>query len=545
VANINDNYFLEIPGYSANLSNFVEYLKSTAKIDASLQTGSISFHHSPSQDYFELFKIADRVNTDNSALEKIASEYFSKTKKTLMENSCEISKKLVSKIKDFTRDDISKDNFSKLSFFIETYRRLIFFFNDFTPNLISKTLLPLFFKIFSEGEIYAVRLNCLLEHRFGILRGLQWITNQTFMKTFNENKNHFPGFNTLKNLHMFSIFHMDDFFHPLFISLTTFMFGFTAFTALYSSDGSTLQLPNNEFIFIFLFGENINWQPIFKDQTLRISEEVSFSSQHKQQKNWEISVPDSFPLPIEHIYKPQFSGLEKRELEKPITFTAHQYSNLLKWWTEKLDSLFNYLLDPTNFADEQKINPERQFLTGLTIDRIFKEISTIEAEMRQNNPPFVSFQLSFAVLDKISNLIAKGDRQEEPKVFEKLLSKNKIILELNNVFNTMPKPFDNYFRIKFKKTFEKMVDDIEKSIFLKGILTNNDEVKILDKNLPVEEYLPHLIRSLRNSHHGYLIKNKDLEYLKVTDGDNLINVLPKLIKFYIFWLLDKVDNLKI
>jgi hypothetical protein len=530
------DYILEIPIQRPETKNILDYLKTQSHFDVEFKNNHFVFHPENPKTYFSLFKVADKNKIFDSAIQEIISVFGAISDA----DTCTACKDAVNEIKHLKREELGKDDFLKLAFLIDTYRYLIFLSKELAPYIFYKELIPLFLSLFPNGEIYATRKNVLLEKRFTALRGFHLIANETFMKRAGSGKD-FPGFNTLQKFHTFSILNLDDFLKPLFLLFEPFIFGFSCQTAI---NPPKQNISRDEFTFIFLFGENINWLPVMQyvEKGYQKVMPDGYSG-----KKIDIIIPKDSPWGLENIYNPSFFGIVKRQTNNNLYFSSPEYFNLIEWWFDKLNHLFNYLLNPINFTKHNnKINPDRQFVTALTVDRIFKESSLVQTELRKNPVPFVSFNLSFAVLDKISGLISQGGiNGNDAEIFKKLLKKSIITPKLREIFDTLPHPFDNYFRNQFKKDYTKLEKAVKDSIFLDIFSTSvKDKMNISGKNISFEEYIPDILRTIRNSHHGYIFNDmKKFDNLKFSTGEKLINVFPEITKFYLIWMLGKIDNL--
>lgn len=512
-----EKIFLDWPNYVSKSEHFARFLRERGLFDFSTNDRQLIFasqqnHHK----YFTLNEIAQKGVFEESKLQRIFLNKYPGVDESLQ-------KKVNEAFEKFSTKEYEKNKYdsTSLSLFIETCKLALLTFPN-PPFLLKEKLIPLFIKNYPNGSIWNIKLNFLMETRFSIMRALFSLNRQ---EVFNSKFN-FEGFNSLKKLEMLSIVNISDFVVPLLFLFPPHVIGFSC---------STFSPPKDCHILIFIFEKPVDYTPMFDYDICKIN----FYNQGTNRK-LEWFIPKKYPLLIRDLYSSSTPHIKIVEHKVSVTFSQSQIRNLLEWWTEKLDSLFNFLLNPVNFCKEadggKKIEPHLQFLTSLTINRIFKEMNLVE----MSNHPSVPLIISFSIIDKLASLIAKGNTTEETKIFKSLVNENFMFSKIDKVCQNMPAPFNYKLRKMFKETYKELKEGVRNGLFPKDLF-DKGKISLEGKTETVDEFLSNLLRAIRNTHHGYLIKDK--KYLAVHDGDDILYALPKLMKFYLLWLLSESGNI--
>lgn len=389
----------------------------------------------------------------------------------------------------------SKD--SSIKNFFDNVKALIFFSDDREIVQYSKEIItPEFQKRFPNGSIHLLKTDDRLIKRQAFIRSIMAL--QRLPELFEMKNEDFPGFGSMKSLQT-SIASQS-----IAVYLANFLLSFEPMSYGIFVD------KINSFI-IFLFGAPFN----IKERS-----------------------PVTF---VDHYKSYEFLNLDKTNLiegynlfDKTI-WEPEQYKFFFYNYIEKLNNLMNYIYDPTNFVDSNGfIDGFKAFKIQFTVNQIIAESCLIHSEYSN---PHIRVRFSFAILDKIANLIKTiypSKYDNETVIFKKLVDIQQIAT-LYTLFNNFPTPFNNYLKHKMKKAFEDLYSGIRKSVFIKSRISNN--MVVIDstdpqKNITFNQYTQDIIRALRNTHHGYGLDDGQLNRLLLSDcsiGRSIEFIIPMIV----------------
>lgn len=223
---------------------------------------------------------------------------------------------------------------------------------------------------------------------------------------------------------------------------------------------------------------------------------------------------------------------------------------LLQWWPTRLNVIYSHALDPTNFADEAaRYRPERQVAWMLTFERLVADSLVIRANPHGSG--LVLQQAAFDLLDKAEVLLGYG--ADTGKGFQRLLRRAEMTEVLDRVWETrlpvqMQQRFKRYADHLFEKLYEQIrAEAYEHRVADDGVFVWSDpENRLIKRNW--EDYLPKLIRAIRNSAHGLVEQLEAPSQHKArniiaTHSGKLPSVLPDLAALISFALIADAERL--
>lgn len=379
--------------------------------------------------------------------------------------------------------------------------------NPILSKVFNENIAPFFFKYFPEGSIWFVGISDVMEARksaIAMLFSAFQIPGLFEARDSLVNK----GFSTLRNMENLSSMSMDNLIAPLFLLFSPYSCGFSC------------QRPSG--IFIFSFGKSINYLP-------------------------------PFPWRLQDIYRNDTSyhagyretTQKHKKRYEVASWNNSQFVALFKWYIHRLNELIKYLLDPGNFIDDNgELQPDRQFYSGLTINRIIYEVLIVLSEYQSQ---YLKRSYLFSSLDKISMLLEKSagnkTNTKEPEIFKNLFRESFITKKISPIISAIPSPFGNYFRNRSKEVLKDINKTIIDGIFI-DILKKVNSIRLKSKGVDREEskedYIVNYLREIRNTHHGYIIKKP--EYICINNG-NISNLIPEIAGLYLLVLLSDVRNI--
>lgn len=385
--------------------------------------------------------------------------------------SSEEKDKLIKKIKS--------EELSIKDFFEFVGRAIFFFENKDLSELFAETITPAFQKRFPKGSIHLLQVDPLLLSREAYARLVMASKELPDLLDFKK-KEEFQGFQSMRALQSTLAINTIDSYLPL-ILLGFRPEAYGIFKAKISGS------------FIFLFGEPVHLIETYP-QTFA-----------------------SFFIPKDFLNVYKGSPEDTYEVFHHANWPPEQYNKLFYSFIDRLNNLIDYFYDISNFTDlDGYIDGLKAFNSIYTINRIAAETSLILTEYQKS---LVTIPFSFAIFDKIANLIMLFKGTNEVDVFKKLVCKEEMI-KLQSLFDYYPAPFNNFFRNRFKKAFDGLNTKVLDSIFLKKRIIGDSVV--LDtlnpkNNLEKKKYISEFIRALRNTHHGYAINASQLKKLIISN----------------------------
>jgi hypothetical protein len=197
----------------------------------------------------------------------------------------------------------------------------------------------------------------------------------------------------------------------------------------------------------------------------------------------------------------------------------------VRWIVERYNALAFHQTDPAEFLDDDNlIDFVTCFEHALTLDRAFRKgmscVLSAESVVRKES--------AMEIADIIGELasywkLAAG----APEHFKQLVHPRHGVALLKTAFGTAPAPFAVLFSDIAASIYEGLRDTVTGSVFVPTKKTTSG-ILVRDRTLSSEnvesneDFSANVVRSLRNTHHGYLTKNdrslRPSRYLALVDG---------------------------
>jgi hypothetical protein len=116
---------------------------------------------------------------------------------------------------------------------------------------------------------------------------------------------------------------------------------------------------------------------------------------------------------------------------------------LLQWWVARLNFVYSYLLDPTNFDDLGRHAAPRQVATLLTLECLLADLLLVQAGFQ--GAELARQQAAFDLLDKAEALLGFGV-SGSGQGFERLLRRASMLTRLDEVWPRLPLQLQSRFR---------------------------------------------------------------------------------------------------
>jgi hypothetical protein len=224
---------------------------------------------------------------------------------------------------------------------------------------------------------------------------------------------------------------------------------------------------------------------------------------------------------------------------------------LLQWWVTRLNRIYSHACDPTRFGDSLgRFRPTRQAAWQLTFERMLADLLVIRSSPQAST--LMLHQAAFDLLDKAEALLDYGSKKSGMG-FQRLLRRGEMIDRLNRKWNTcLPVQLRGRFRKYTEHLYARLYEEIRADAYShrvtqRGILVwSDDEERLIERQM--DDYVPKLIRAIRNSAHGLIEqlesphKHKERNLIATHTG-KLPAVLPDLAALIGFALVADADGL--
>ena len=176
----------------------------------------------------------------------------------------------------------------------------------------------------------------------------------------------------------------------------------------------------------------------------------------------------------------------------------------LPWWVERLNILYSHATDPTDFQDELgRHDAAAQMAWFLTLERMLADGILLLSDARAG--AVVRMQLAFDLLDKAETLLGYSLR-DSGLGFMDLLRRGKTVPRLKQAWASLPGGLAKRFCDHTELAYDLMYEDVREHALQHRLTRNGMRVARDDPAQPtpmtMDEYVPELVRAVRNSSHG-------------------------------------------
>jgi hypothetical protein len=184
---------------------------------------------------------------------------------------------------------------------------------------------------------------------------------------------------------------------------------------------------------------------------------------------------------------------------------AGEIESLLQWWVGRMNIVYSHLLDPTRFCDRLgKHEASRQAAWLLTFERLLADLLSIQSFVQ--GPELARQQAAFDLLDKAESLLGY-DRRRSGQGFERLLRRQTMIARLDKAWDLLPVQLRPRFRRQTRRAYDRLYRGVIEHAFAHRVDSRSVRVAEPDgalRSVAFEEYVPSIVRAVRNSAHGFL-----------------------------------------
>jgi hypothetical protein len=177
---------------------------------------------------------------------------------------------------------------------------------------------------------------------------------------------------------------------------------------------------------------------------------------------------------------------------------------LLQWWVARLNVVYSYLLDPTNFAVLGRHSAPLQVATLLTLERLLADLLLVQTGFQ--GAELARQQAAFDLLDKAEALLGFGV-SGSGQGFERLLRRSSTVKRLDEVWQRLPLQLQPRFRAHTRALYDGMYAHVREHAYAHRLA--GGAIKVGPPGGPLvgrslEGYVPQLVRAVRNSAHGFI-----------------------------------------
>jgi hypothetical protein len=197
----------------------------------------------------------------------------------------------------------------------------------------------------------------------------------------------------------------------------------------------------------------------------------------------------------------------------------------IQWWVARLNVVYSYLADPTNFEQGGLHSAELQTAWFLTFERMLADMLLVQTGFQGSE--LARQQAAFDLLDKAEALLGFG-KQGSGQGFERLLRRASMVSRLEEVWGRLPVQLQQRFRGHTRALYDGIYGHVVDHAFPYRVAGQSIRVGAPGKKLTalsLESYVPELVRAIRNSAHGFIDiltsprMGKDRALLATHDGE--------------------------
>ncbi|MBN8568726.1 MAG: hypothetical protein J0M18_03770 [Ignavibacteria bacterium] len=388
---------------------------------------------------------------------------------------------------------------------------------NYMPDLLRYSFEETFLRKYPEGKIFYIRMDSTFYNKSGLMRAIYALANYPDIPM--NNPSDFSGFNILNK--WISV-ENHDYFNTL-INIAEYIF-FPYIMSFHTSWKLGIH---------FLFVPN---EPIEFKLGKFPRDILDFARGNAE------FAKNSFLI-----------STEKSDIYSKYCFetppTIDDYSNFVNWFLDKTQNFINFNFNVCNFPDETdptKIDPIYPLEYNISLMHILKISLSIMASNSSSNNKSTLFQVA-DMLDGLSNKLQLGIPNSDTELFTRLFNKNYSVPLMSDILNRSSLNIKGQLINVLEKIYDDLEKNIKDSIWVRTKVNGND-VNVKNKALATEnienisDFTTHVIRALRNTHHGYLTRkdprgNRPSRYLSLITGE-LPSTLPSLAFIWIICLLE-------
>jgi hypothetical protein len=225
------------------------------------------------------------------------------------------------------------------------------------------------------------------------------------------------------------------------------------------------------------------------------------------------SLLEEQPPTLASLYVPRLhasgAGFHWRESDFWDEVGPAEVETLFQWWATRLNVIYSYALDPTNFDDGNGLlDIKKQTVWFLTFERLLADALSIGSSPQSS--ALARLGTGFDLLDKAESLLGYK-KKNSGKGFVRLLRRDEMVPRLDNIWDTrLPLQLRERFKTHTRHLYDRIYEHIAEHAYPfrveadgSGInIWSSDQSKLIKQSW--DDYVPALARAVRNSAHGVM-----------------------------------------
>jgi hypothetical protein len=260
------------------------------------------------------------------------------------------------------------------------------------------------------------------------------------------------------------------------------------------------------------------------------------------------------PPSFASLYAPSLHGAEVGFHWKDSAFFEGvgpaEIQTLLQWWVTRLNVIYSYALDPSNFDDGHGcFDIKAQTVWLLTFERLLGDALAIASSPQ--GPAIARVETAFDLLDKAESLLGFTQKKNKSgKGAKRLLNRSEMVKRLDHIWDErLPLQLRPRFKKHGKFLYDRVYDHIRQHAYDFRVAQNGIKLWSSDSNELVhwtwDAFVPALVRAVRNSAHGLMEvfdKPSERDVVVAHDGE-MPPDFPQLAAFIAFALVADAERL--
>jgi hypothetical protein len=231
------------------------------------------------------------------------------------------------------------------------------------------------------------------------------------------------------------------------------------------------------------------------------------------------SILEPQPPTFASLYAPTLhdsqAGFHWKESDFYERVNPADVETLFQWWVTRLNVIYSFALDPTNFDDGHgRFDVKAQTVWFLTFERLLADALSIAAAPQ--SPALARVETAFDLLDKAESLLGYN-RANSGQGFKRLLRRDEMVPRLDAIWNRrLPVQLRMRFSAHTRFLYDRVYDHVREHAYdfratANGInVWSSSQGKLIEWQL--DQFVPDLVRAVRNSAHGLMeVFNKAAE----------------------------------
>jgi hypothetical protein len=361
-----------------------------------------------------------------------------------------------------------------------------------------------FFAAFPEGSLWFFETDPLLPKRIGLLRVL--LALETIPDFLDATNKELPKIETLQEHSLTGGVGFESLIEPLLLAIPPTSLGY-----------SFSWMPHG---LVFLFGH-----PVL--------------------------LTENHPPTYASLYVPRIhgtgAGFHWQESDFFENVTTSDIESLFQWWVSRLNVIYSYAVDPTNFADEHgRFHAAHQTVWFMTFERLMADALSIASSPQAS--ALSRQETGFDLLDKAEALLGYT-KKRSGKGFQRLLRRNEMIPRLDAIWDLhLPVQLRQRFKAHTQHLYDRVYDHVRESAYDFRVTASGINVWSSKEGRLIEwtwdAFVPRIVRAVRNSAHGLLeiFESNDRDLVVAHSGE-MPPELPELAGFLVLALVADAERL--